>query len=308
MKRRRSLPFLVAAAAATALLAGCSGGGPAATDSPDASAGGTIDVVASTNVWGSIAQVVGGDHVSVTSVIDDPDKDPHEYEADSRTQLALSEAALVIENGGGYDDFVDTMLASSKSTAPVINAVDVSGKTAADGEELNEHVWYDFPTVAKVADEIATQLGTIDPANASTYTANSADFTTKIEGLESRTAEAASSFTGTGVAITEPVPLYLLEAMGLENKTPAEFSEAVEEGTDVPATVLQETEALFAQHQVKVLVYNEQTSGPSTDAILNAASTNGVTAIGVTETLPDGTDYVDWMSGYIDQISAALSA
>ena len=305
------LSALSAAAMLAVGLAGCSNdaAAPAASesDSPEPSEATAINVVASTNVWGDIASTVGGDHVEVTSIIDDPSKDPHEYEADARTQLELSEAQLVIENGGGYDDFVDTMLDAADTDAPVVNAVDVSGKTAADGEELNEHVWYDFGTVQKVADEIATQLGTIDPDNADAFTANAESLSSDIDGLIDRAADAKSANAGSvSAAITEPVPLYLLDALGIENKTPDEFSEAIEEDTDVPAQVLQETLALFSDHAVQLLVYNEQTGGPETDEILKAAEDNEVPAVGVTETLPEGENYVSWQSGYIDAITEAL--
>ncbi len=142
--------------ASLALLAGC-GDSSDAADGKSTSA--RVAVVASTNVYGDIVRRVGGDRVDVTSVISDPDQDPHSYEADPQNQLALSKAKVVVENGGGYDDFVDRMLRSGRNdSARVINAVAVSGKTAPKGGELNEHVWYDFPTVAKVADRIAAAL------------------------------------------------------------------------------------------------------------------------------------------------------
>ena len=98
-------------------------------------------MVASTNVYGDIVKTIGGPAVAVTSIIDNPEKDPHEYEADARTQLALSKAQLVIENGGGYDDFMDTMVKSARAKPTVINVADVSGRNQhpADGE-FNEHL------------------------------------------------------------------------------------------------------------------------------------------------------------------------
>ncbi len=267
----------------------------------------TVVIVASTNVWGDIASTIGGDKVEVTSLISDPDQDPHEYEANSRNQLALSSAQIVIENGGGYDDFVDTMLSSAKNTsAEVINAVDISGFAASEGDELNEHVWYDYGTVAKVADAISAALTTADPADAETFTQNATTFKQGLDTLNDSAAKVKAAHAGAGVAITEPVPLYLLENMGLDNKTPGEFSEAIEEETDVPADVLKETTDLFANHEVSVLVYNEQTSGPQTEAVLTAAKDANVAVVPVQETLPEGTDYLGWQSTIIDEISQAL--
>ncbi|WP_197067817.1 metal ABC transporter solute-binding protein, Zn/Mn family [Actinomyces polynesiensis] len=312
MRVSRMLGRVVVAVAATTALAACStGSGQSGTADESGQSGqsgdGTISLVASTNVWGDVASQVAGDAVSVTSIISDPDTDPHEYQADARTQLALSDATVVVENGGGYDDFVDTMLSAAKSEATVINAVDVSGFAATQGDELNEHVWYDYPTVIKVAGAIEEALSKADPDNASTFESNLATFTTKVEGLEKAAAEVKSAHAGAGVAITEPVPLYLLEAMGLDNKTPEAFSEAIEEETDVPATVLDETLKLFSDHQVDALVYNEQTTGPQTEAVLSAAKDADIPVVPVQETLPAGLDYVSWQQKIIDEISAALS-
>lgn len=306
--RTSFLVGLSLASAATLALAGCSA---TASDSSDAAGSSdTVAIVASTNVYGDLAAQVGGDLVSVTSIIDSPDKDPHEYEADARTQLALSKAQIVIENGGGYDDFVDTMLsASDNSDATVLNAVDISGYDTEPAEgEFNEHVWYDFPTVEKVVDEIAAELGSIDSANADTYTANAATLKTSIDALEAKEAELKTSYAGAGVAITEPVPLYVLDAIGLVNETPDEFSEAIEEDTDVAPTVLEETLALFSDKKVSLLAYNEQTTGAQTEAVLDAAKSASIAVVPVTETLPDGSDYITWMTANLDAIGEALAS
>lgn len=278
--------------------AASSSAAPAATD---------VSVVASTNVWGDVVKQIAGGDVQVTSIISDPSADPHSFEASAQNQLALSKASLVVVNGGGYDDWAGDMLSSAKSTAPVINAVDVSGHTATGGEELNEHVWYDFPTVDKVAQQIEAQLSTIDPADAAAYKANLATFQGKLQTLESQEAAIKSAHSGVGVAITEPVPNYMLEASGLDIKTPGAFSEAIENETDVPADVMQQTLALFSDKQVKALVYNEQTTGPQTDQVKNAADSNGIAVVPVTETLPAGKDYIGWMTDNVTAVSQAVS-
>jgi zinc/manganese transport system substrate-binding protein len=304
VKRHVLSTALAASAAALALgLAGCSSG--TAAETADASA---VRIVASTNVYGSLAEAVGGDFASVTSIIDSPDKDPHEYQADGQNQLSLSKAQIVIENGGGYDDFVDTMLsAADNSDATVLNVADLSGydQEPASGE-FNEHLWYDFPTMQKLVDSLVTELSALDAADASVFEANGASVKAQLATLEAAETDIEAKYAGAGVAITEPVPLYLLEAAGLDNRTPDAFSDAIEEDTDVPPTVLQETLALFDSHAVKLLVYNEQTGGPQTDAVLEAAKKNDIPAVGVTETLPDGADYFGWMKSNLDAVSAAL--
>ncbi|GAA3564223.1 zinc ABC transporter substrate-binding protein [Microlunatus spumicola] len=302
------MPRLLAVpVAALALgLAACSG---TATPAPGSAGGsdGTVAVVASTNVYGDIVKTIGGDAVQVTSIIDSPDKDPHEYTADARTQLAVSKAQVVVENGGGYDDFVATMLSASSAKPRVVNVADVSGydQEPADGE-FNEHLWYDVPTMVKLVDRLSQDLTAVAPDRADTFRTNAAALTTRLQGLEKSEADLKAAHDGTGVAITEPVPLYLLEASGLVDKTPEAFSEAIEEGSDVAPAVLQQTEALFTGRQVGLLAYNEQTTGPQTEAVLKAARDNGVPVVPVTETLPAGQDYVGWMQGNLDAVGSAL--
>jgi len=320
MKKTRASLAALALGLATAALAGCgSDSDNAATEktpSPttsdtmtatDSPAGEPIVVVASTNVWGNVAEQVGGDAVEVTSIISSPDQDPHSFEASASNALILTKAQLVIENGGGYDDFMDQLLKAHDSSATVLNAVDISGKTAAKGEELNEHVWYDLPTVELVADEIATQLSTLAPDEADTFTTNATTFKSKVDEVIAAEGDLKSQYDGDAIGITEPVPLYLTEAAGLVNKTPEEFSEAIEEGDDVSAAVLKETLDLYTDKQVKALVYNEQTSGPITEQVEKAAKDAGIPVVPVTETLPDGLDYVGWMQQNVNALGAALA-
>ena len=303
-------PAAVAASSLLLLSACGQDDAPTAAGSSSSSSGG-VSVVASTNVYGSIVSAIAGDDVQVTSIIDDPSADPHSYEANVRTQLAVADADLVVANGGGYDDFVGTLVSSSDSKAQVIDVIALSGHEAeaeAAGEELNEHVWYDFATVAELSDEIVSSLSAIDPAHASDYQANGSAFAGKVQELIAAEAADQPRTQGAGVAITEPVPGYLLDALGADNRTPEAFSEAIEEGGDVAPAVLQETLDLFSGGQVKALVYNEQTTGPETEQVLAAAKAAGVAVVPVTETLPAGEDYVSWMQANLDAVSAALSS
>ncbi|MDH6582917.1 zinc/manganese transport system substrate-binding protein [Streptomyces sp. SAI-133] len=297
--------------ASVALLAGCGSSSDSGSDgsaSAAPAAASRVAVVASTDVYGDIVSRIGGDKVSVTSVITDPDQDPHSYEAGTQNQLALSKAKVVVENGGGYDDFVDRMLKSGgNSSAEVINAVKVSGRTAPEGGELNEHVWYDFPAVARIADRIAAALGRADPANADAYTKNADAFKADLKPLEAKEAQIKKEHGGEAIAVTEPVPLYMTEASGLVDKTPAEFSEAIEEGDDVSPKVLREALDLFSGKQVEALVYNEQTSGPQTEKSEQAAKAAGIPVVPVTETLPSGKNYLTWMTGNVDALANALA-
>lgn len=294
---------------ALALTAGCAGSSKAGTygNSQSGAASPSIPVVASTNVYGDIVRQIGGGKVKVVSIISDPAQDPHSYEASTQNRLELSKAKVVVENGGGYDDFVGRMLHSAKNASPtVIDAVQVSGKAPKAGGEFNEHLWYDLPAMGKLADRIADALAKAAPADADVFRHNAQTFKDKLTVLESKERQVKAAHAGTAVAVTELVPLYMTEAMGLRNKTPADFSEAVEEGEDVSAQSLQRTLALFTGKQVKALIYNEQTSGPPTEKVKAAAEDNGIPVVPVTETLPPGEDYIGWMTANVGAFKSAL--
>jgi zinc/manganese transport system substrate-binding protein len=281
-------------------LAGC------APTPADNASDGVLRIVASTNVYGDLAAEIGGPDVEVTSIIDDPAQDPHQFEANGRVQLALSRADIVVVNGGGYDDFATQMLeASGNDDARVIDAVALSGyDTGADG--FNEHVWFDYPTVQTVAQAIAAALDIADPAQSGSYDARAEGLVAELGALIQIEASIAAAAGGAGAVITEPVPLYALEACGLENLTPPEFSEAIEEDTDIPPALLQSVLNRIGDGSAAVVVYNEQTGGPQTDAILDIAAENRVPAIGVSETLPEGLSYFDWQSGFLTQLQQAV--
>lgn len=270
--------------------------------------GAPVSVVASTNVWADIVRQIGGGHVSITAFITNPAADPHSYEASTRNQLAISQADLIVENGGGYDDFMNRMT-SAVGTDPsdVLNVVDLSGLRAPDGQDLNEHVWYNVSVVARFAHVLAMRLAALDPHDAGDFRANAAAFAGRIAKLQARERAVKAVDGGDSVAITEPVPLYLLQGCGLVNRTPAAFSKSVEDGTDVSVSVLADTLALFSGKRVRALVYNEQTSDPETQQILTAARENGIAVVPVTETLPTGMTYLSWMNANLDHLQAALA-
>ena len=300
------------------LLTACS---PTAGSSRGTAGDGVIDVVASTSVYGDIVSSIGGDKVRVSSIINRTSQDPHSYEATTQDKLAVSKAELVVENGGGYDAFIDTLATDTGlDRGNVINAVDVSGlatespapatpDSAGHTHEhtgLNEHVWYSLPAMSRLADAVADKLATLEPASAQTFRTNAAAFKDSLGGLESKLAAIKSSAGHAPVAVTEPVPLYLLEHAGLENKTPAEYTAAIEEDADVPPAVLKAAVDLVASRGVRLLAYNTQTEGPQTVALKKAAETADVPVVNFSETLPDGQSYLQWMTGNVESIGKAL--
>ncbi|MEV7604718.1 zinc ABC transporter substrate-binding protein [Paenarthrobacter sp. NPDC089322] len=319
------LSLAASAGLAALLLSSCSGSAGAGNgNSTTASSSTAIEVVTSTNVYGDVVKAIGGDKVNVSAIITKTSQDPHSYEASAQDKLVISKAKLVVENGGGYDEFLHKIADETKvGHDNMISAVEVSGLAPEEEShseeshseeghthnhgEFNEHVWYSLETMTKLADAVASKLGSLDAASASTFTANADAFKAKLGELTGKLDAVKAANEHAPVAITEPVPLYLLEAAGLENKTPEAYSAAIEEGTDVPASVLKETTDLVSAKTVRLLAYNEQTEGPQTESVKKAAETAGVPVVNFTETLPDGKDYVQWMTENVESISAALA-
>jgi zinc/manganese transport system substrate-binding protein len=244
--------------------------------------------------------------VNVTSLVTSPDQDPHTYNASARDELAVSKADVVVENGGGYDDFMRQLVAAAKADPTVIDAVDVS-RLAAHRDEPNEHVWYDLEAAEKVARSMAAAFGKVDPAHAADYASNARSFDSTVDRLIRHEAVLKRHVGGVAVAVTEPVPVYMLDAIGVADVTPAAFSRAVEEGGDVSVATLDATLGLLTGHRVAALVVNEQTADPFTERVRAAATSAGVPVVGVTETLPTDVHYADWMAHNLDHLDTALS-
>ncbi|MDR6689453.1 zinc/manganese transport system substrate-binding protein [Microbacterium sp. 1154] len=332
MTRRLLAPVLLGTVSVLAL-AGCAGG-TAAPASSDASE--KIKIVASTDVYGSIAQAIGGDDVEVASIITSPSQDPHEYEASAQDQLTLKNAGLVIENGAGYDAFMESLIEASGTTAPVLTAVEYNhdypgstdhaddaspapsesaddhGHSDEDGhahiEGFNEHVWYDPHTIEDLTEAIADELGKLAPEHVADFNANAEAFTQQIAGLEDSLDAIKAKDAGKKIFVTEPVPVYLTTAAGLDNATPNEFSESVEEGQDVPPATLLESLQLLDSGQINVMIVNPQTGGAEVTQVENEAKAKNIPVIEFTETLPEGQTYISWMQSNITALFDALAA
>ena len=290
----KNLKLAALAIAALITLTGCA----TATPEPTATDG-KLQIVASTNVWGDIASEVGGDLVEVTSIIDNASKDPHSYEATARDQLAIENADLIVANGGGYDDFIDT-LANAADNKNVLHATD--NVTAVD-PSLNEHVWFSIAGVAEVATAIGEELAKADAENAATYEQNAVAFGEKIAALTLEVQDLKTITDGYTYFSTEPLALWLLADLGFEDLTPADFSEAIENETDVSPLVMQESLDLITSGKVKYLVVNLQTENTQTQQIVDAAKTAEVRAVVMTEVLPDGKTYLEWMTANLKTIN-----
>ncbi len=263
-----------------------------------------VHVVAAENFWGNIAAQIGGSKVMVTSIITNPNADPHLYESDAHDAASVATANVVVENGLGYDDFMSKLLAASpNSRRTVVSAQQVLGVTGADP---NPHLWYDTPRVPTVAAAIEQALAAKDPADADYFRANLTTFDQSLTPILNIIAEIKTRYPNTPVAYTERVPGYLLNAAGLSVKTPPGFASAVEDGTDPSPSDTLAFDSLITSHSIKVLLYNAQTISSVTQQISDLATSNHIPVVPVTETMPAGVPtYQAWQ---LDQAKALLTA
>jgi zinc/manganese transport system substrate-binding protein len=285
-------------ALSTVLLAAC---GPA----PAAGPGGTMAVLGTENFYADLLSQVGGTRVTVASLLDDPNADPHAFEASPRAAKLVADAKLVIVNGLGYDDFMQKLLGgSSRPDRVVLNVQQILKK--ADGD--NAHVWYDPATMPKVADAAAAALAKLDPQNASYFEAQKAKYLAALKPIDDRIAALKAIYGGTPIAFTEPVAEYQTDAIGLKLLTPEGFMRAIEQGVDpAPADVAAERDLLTGK-KVKVLLYNSQVTSPLTKDLQDLAAKSGIPVVGVAETIPPQyKTYQEWMLGQLAELEKALA-
>ncbi|MCV7382060.1 ABC transporter substrate-binding protein [Mycobacterium alsense] len=262
-----------------------------------------VTVVASTDVWGSVAGAVIGRHVAVRSLVSGADADPHSYLASPSDAAAISDATLVVYNGGGYDAWVDQVLARR----PAVRSVDAYSFVSHAGPGApDEHVFYDLDVAKSVASSIADRMAAIDPANAGDYRANAAVFGRGADAIAISEHAIAGAYPDAGVIATEPDAHYLLAAAGLVNRTPAAFGAANENQTDPSPADMASVLDMIDQRRVSALLVNPQTSGSAVDGLKDAARRAGVPVTEVSETLPDGTDYLTWQRNTVEKLLAAL--
>lgn len=278
-----------------ALLAACG-------SSPPSSA--ALAVAASTNVYGDIVSQIGGPDVSVTSILSNPNADPHLFSPAATNGLAVAKARLVVQNGVGYDAFMSRLEAAAPSSSRLV--VTIADALGVRGADANPHLWYDVPRLGKIAAAIAAGLERVDPAHAADYRSGLASFRASLQPLRAEVAQIASRFRGAPVAYTEPVPGYLLAAAGLRNLAPAAFTRAIEDGSEPSPTAVSAMSALVTNRRIRVLLYNSQAASPITTR-LRAAAAAGIGVVPVTETLPAGRTFQQWQLGQARALAAALA-
>jgi zinc/manganese transport system substrate-binding protein len=281
---------IVLAGAGVAILAGCGSGGGSTHG---------LDVVASTNVYGDIARQIGGSDVHVTSILSDPNADPHLFEPATRSGLAVARARVLIANGLGYDDFMTKLADASPNTNRIsVVAADVLG---VHGQDANPHLWYDLPQMPRVARAIGAAFVRADPAHARSYRNGVRRFTQSLAAFAT-----VHVPRGRLVAYTEPLPGYLVDALHLRNLAPTAFTRAIQNGSEPPASAVADMESLLQDHRVDALLYNSQAVSPITQRVREVAESSHVPVVGVTETLPSGTTYQQWQLEQLRALRQAL--
>ena len=279
-------------------LAGCAG---ASTSAPD-----VVHVVAAENFWGNITSQIGRRDVAVTSLITNPNADPHLFETDAADAATLAQAQVVIENGAGYDTWMGSLLGADGGSPRIVNAATVLHIT---GSDPNPHLWYAIPRVPTVAAAIAGALEKAAPADGAAFKANLATFDASLAPLNSTLATIKAHFHSVPVAYTERVPGYAQAAAGLDVKTPPGFARAIEDGTDPgPADTLA-MQKLLTDHDINVLLYNVQTVTPVTTQIRALARSHDIPVVGVSETMPAGAaSYQQWQESQLTNLLHALES
>jgi zinc/manganese transport system substrate-binding protein len=263
-----------------------------------------INVVAAENFWGNIASQLGGSIVSVTSLITNPNADPHLFETNAADAAKLAQAQVIIENGVSYDAWMSSLLSADSGRASVVNAGNVLHIT---GSDPNPHLWYNIPKVPVVAAAIAAALTKAAPKDSSVFQRNLQRFDASLAPLTAMLAAIRKNFAGAPVAYTERVPGYALTDAHLTVKTPVGFARSIEDGEDPgPADTLA-MEQLITKHRIDVLLYNVQTVTPVTTQVRALALKSGVAVVGVSETMPTSArTYQQWQLAQLTALFHAL--
>ena len=292
----------LAVLAAMLVAAGCS----STAQGSAATAPGVVQAIGAESQYADVVGQIGGQYVHVTSILNNPNTDPHTFESSPSIAREIGAAQLIVQNGLGYDDFMDKIeSASPNSNRKVIVAQKLLG---LPDSTPNPHLWYDPKTMPVVARSIASALAALQPSHAQYFQANLATFDDSLTPWLNAIAAFKARYGGTPVATTEPVADYLLEAMGADNVTPFGFQADIMNGTDPSPQDISLEDSFFSLHQVKVFCYNQQVVDDLTASFRAKAKASGVPVVGVYETMPTpGYHYQTWMLAEVQAIQKAVA-
>jgi zinc/manganese transport system substrate-binding protein len=302
-------PIKLFALLATLLVAGCAAAAAAIADGSApagrAASGGVIAAVGAENQYANVISQIGGRYVSVTAIMSNPNTDPHTFEASPGVAQTVSAAKLIIQNGVGYDSFMNKIESATSSSSRKI--IDVQTLLGLPDSTRNPHLWYDPTTMPKVAAQLVKDLTALEPSHAAYFKANAARFDASLK----RWLAALSSFKkrhpATPVATTEPVGDYMLLAAGADNLTPWNLQADTMNGVDPAPQDVTLEDNLFKHHKVKVFLYNQQVTDTLTQSFLKLAANNHVPVVGLYETMPLGYSYQSWMLAEVQALNRAVT-
>jgi zinc/manganese transport system substrate-binding protein len=302
LPRRRRSAILAGTVAALALAAAGCGSSSASTGSGS----GVINAIGAENEYANVLGQIGGKYVHVSSILNNPNTDPHTFESSPKVAQEVTAAELIVQNGVGYDDFMSKIeSASPNPNRKVIVAQDVLG---LPDSTPNPHLWYDPKTMPAVAKAMATDLSAIQPAHKAYFQANLTKFDKSLTPWLNAIAAFKAQYPGTPVATTEPVADYMLQAAGTDNLTPFAFQADIMNGVDPSPQDIALQDGFFTQHKAKVFVYNQQVVDALTTSIRQTALKAGVPVVGVYETMPTpGYDYQSWMLAEVNALTKAVA-
>ena len=259
--------------------------------------------MAAENFYGSIAHQIGGLEVEVVSVLNNPDQDPHLFETSPSVARQLAAAQIVIYNGADYDPWMPKLLAATPAPGrAVIVAADLVHKKAGD----NPHLWYDPATMPAVAQALAAALATADPAHAADYNARLATFLASLKPLDDKIGAIRKKYSGAAVTASEPVFGYMAEALGLKMRN-EKFQLSIMNSTEPSASDVAAFERDLKEHKVRVMFYNKQASDKIVQHLVTIARAAKIPVVAVTETLPPGMTFQQWMLGKVNDTEKALA-
>jgi zinc/manganese transport system substrate-binding protein len=276
--------------------------GPASTADSTA----TIVAVGAENEYANVIGQIGGKYVHVTAIESNPNTDPHSFEASASVAQVVSSAGLVVQNGLGYDTYMNKIEAATPNAKRKV--IDVQNLLGLPDSTPNPHLWYKPSTMPAVAKEVAKDLAALEPAHAAYFEANAASFDRSLQPWYRAIAQFKAAFPGTPLATTEPVGDYLLQAAGARILTPFAFQADVMNGVDPAPQYVSLQDNLFSGHKVKVFLYNQQVTDSLTQSFLATAHRDGIPVVGVYETMPTpGYDYQSWMLAEVHALQKAVA-
>ena len=262
-----------------------------------------ISIVAAENFYGDVARQIAGPDAMVSSILTNPDDDPHMFEASPSVARALAHADIVVANGADYDPWIGKLLAASgPAHRATIVVADLVHRKTGD----NPHLWYDPATLPAFARVLADRLTAADPAHAADYAGRLKAFEASFAAVTAKAADLKAKYAGTKVTATEPVFGYMAAALGLDMQN-QRFQLAVMNGTEPAASDVAAFERDLTQHRVRLLIYNSQASDSAAQRLLAIAQAAKIPVVGVTETEPPGTTVQAWMLGTLDAVGQALA-